>query len=223
VPGEGLLVTSTCSSPPSQAASPVKRCFGLTTREQVERISLLLSLGVLDDDGMPSVVPAGASRTNVRFGREDIDELALALVTPLGAEAAVKSATVRLFTCVIWAVERDLHDGDSFRSCGGVSAKHPAIRDRARDREMDMAMTHRGSLLEGRCRDDRPVQSVMYRWNELFSAVDACSCFRLRTTLLPGPVRSSAPKSPEQGPVQSKTGRLTWISANCEFPILTSF
>jgi hypothetical protein len=47
---------------------------------------------------MTSVVPAGASRTNVRVGREDIDELALALVTPLGAEATAGLAIVCAFT-----------------------------------------------------------------------------------------------------------------------------
>jgi hypothetical protein len=34
------------------------------------------------------VVPTGTAGTDVRVGREDINELALALVTPLGAEAA---------------------------------------------------------------------------------------------------------------------------------------
>lgn len=41
--------------------------------------------------------------------------------------------------------------------------------------------------------------------------------------LLPGLVRSSAPKSPEQGPSNQKLVRLTWISTNCEFPVIASF
>ena len=35
---------------------------------------------------MPSIVTAGASRTDVRFSGKYIDEFALPLVTPLGAE-----------------------------------------------------------------------------------------------------------------------------------------
>jgi len=53
----------------------------------VEGIGLLLALLALDDDGVAGVVSAGASGANVCISSEDIDKFALALVTPLGAEA----------------------------------------------------------------------------------------------------------------------------------------
>jgi hypothetical protein len=67
-----------------------------TRRQQVERKGALLArLGVFDNDSVTGIVSAGATRANVGVGREDIDELAFALITPLGTEAALVSyATV---------------------------------------------------------------------------------------------------------------------------------
>lgn len=67
-----------------------------TRRQQVERKGALLArLGVLDDDSVTGIVSAGATRADVGVGREDIDELAFALITPLGTEAVrVSYATV---------------------------------------------------------------------------------------------------------------------------------
>ena len=39
-----------------------------------------------DGDGMPGVVSAGIARNNFEIIRKDIDDLALALITPLGSE-----------------------------------------------------------------------------------------------------------------------------------------
>lgn len=57
----------------------------------MERISLLFALVTLDDDGVASVVTTGTTRTHICLSSKDINKLALALVTPLGAEATLVS------------------------------------------------------------------------------------------------------------------------------------
>lgn len=39
-----------------------------------------------DNDSMPGIVSTGAARTDIHLCTKDIDKLALALVTPLGAQ-----------------------------------------------------------------------------------------------------------------------------------------
>lgn len=50
------------------------------------KVKLLLVLALADDDGVAGVVAACAPGTDVGRRGEDVDELALALVTPLGSE-----------------------------------------------------------------------------------------------------------------------------------------
>lgn len=49
---------------------------------------LLLNLFRTDghDDSMPCIVAASTSRANIGLSAKDVDELAFALVTPLGAQ-----------------------------------------------------------------------------------------------------------------------------------------
>jgi hypothetical protein len=70
--------------PPDQPAEKDEQ--RLTRRQQME-VVLLLRLALSDDDGVASVVASGATRADVRLVGEDVDELAFALVTPLGAES----------------------------------------------------------------------------------------------------------------------------------------
>lgn len=58
----------------------------LTTRQEVESITDFLALGVLDHDGVAGVVSAGTTGTDIRLSSKNVDKLAFALVTPLGAE-----------------------------------------------------------------------------------------------------------------------------------------
>lgn len=56
-------------------------------RQEME-VKLLLVLALADNDRVAGVVAAGTAGADVRGRGEDVDELALALVAPLGAEAA---------------------------------------------------------------------------------------------------------------------------------------
>jgi hypothetical protein len=71
----------------AQASTP-----GHTTRQQIERIRLLLPLVPLDHNGVSRIVPARTSCTDISIGSQDVYEFAFALVTPLGSEAGVVSA-----------------------------------------------------------------------------------------------------------------------------------
>jgi hypothetical protein len=69
-----------------------------TRRQEVEGISLLLSLVVGDDNGVSGVVSTRASSANVSISSEDIDKFAFALVTPLGAEAGIVRTGLAQYT-----------------------------------------------------------------------------------------------------------------------------
>jgi hypothetical protein len=58
----------------------------LTRRKEVEGVSSFLALVVLDDNGVAGVVTTGAASADIGVGGENVDELALALVTPLGTK-----------------------------------------------------------------------------------------------------------------------------------------
>lgn len=49
-------------------------------------LDLVLPLSNWYDDSMPSIVPAGAPRTDVNVGCENVNELPLAFVAPLRAQ-----------------------------------------------------------------------------------------------------------------------------------------
>lgn len=60
----------------------------LTTRQEVESISLLLSLGILDHYSMTGIVSPGTPRADIRISSENVDKFPLAFVAPLGTETA---------------------------------------------------------------------------------------------------------------------------------------
>jgi len=77
-------------------SAPQKKSV-LTRRKEVEGVGGLLALVVLDDNGVTGIVTTGAAGADVCVRREDIDEFALTLVAPLGAEAVSVSTSTK--TC----------------------------------------------------------------------------------------------------------------------------
>ena len=63
------------------------RIMKLTTWQKVEGISVLCAFRVLDNNGVSRIVSSRTPCADIRFCRKDVDELAFAFVTPLGAES----------------------------------------------------------------------------------------------------------------------------------------
>lgn len=82
-------IWQTLNSPPASK---------LTRGKKVEGILDLLALVVVNNNGVTGVVTAGAASADLSLRRENIDELALALVSPLGAEAGLVSGYVLTWT-----------------------------------------------------------------------------------------------------------------------------